>query len=103
MAMGNVVTLSLATRSPRRGSNLGGRSPNARGAYASGPGANLRRIRRAQNLSVVALADMARLSPAAIASVEAGADPALEVLWALAFALDVPFVELVKEAAPNNS
>ena len=49
-----------------------------------------------------ALAEMARLSPVDIASVEAGADPPLDTLWALAFALDVPFFELVKEAGPNS-
>ena len=54
------------------------------------------------DLSVKALAEMARLSPVDIASVEAGADPKLETLWAVALALDVPFLELVKEARPNG-
>ena len=49
-----------------------------------------------------ALAELARLSPVHIASVEAGADPALDTLWALALALDVPFLDLVKEAGPNS-
>ena len=56
----------------------------------------------AKNLSTVALADLARLSPVEIASIEAGTEPELETLWALAFALDVSFVELVRETGPSR-
>ena len=45
---------------------------------------------------------MARLSPVDIASVEAGADRPLDTLWGLAFTLDVPFFELVREAGSNS-
>ena len=95
-----MVTPSPATRCAPKGSKRR-RSATTGPAYASGLGANLRRIRRAQHLSVEALAELARLSPVDIASVEAGADPALETLWALALALDVSFLELVIEAGPS--
>ena len=79
--------------------------PNKRKApapNAPGSGRNLRRVRVAQNLSVDALAELARLSPGEIVSIEAGTEPELETLWALAVALDVSFLELVREAGPNS-
>ena len=56
----------------------------------------------AKNLSTDALADLARLSPVEIASIEAGKEPELDTLWALALALDVAFLDLVREAGPNR-
>ena len=72
------------------------RSTEVQGAIALGPGRNLRRIREAQGLSVDALAATARFAPEEIVCIEAGAEPELETLWALALALDVAFLELVK-------
>lgn len=56
----------------------------------------------AKKLSTDALADLARLSPVEIASIEARKEPELETLWALALALDVAFLDLVQEAGPNR-
>ena len=92
--------MSLATRSSRKGSKSGAHpEPTLPMPLVLEPTS---KDPEGADLSVKALAEMARLSPVDIASVEAGADPKLETLWAVALALDVPFLELVKEARPNG-
>ncbi len=74
------------------------RSTQPKPKIPRGLASNLRRIRAEQNLSTIDLADRAHLSATVVASIEAGAEPVLETLWALAFGLDVAFVELVSDA-----
>lgn len=97
------MVLPFSGESVSRKRSISRRSSKDDGGPDPSPGRNLRRLRTAKRLSVAVLAEIARLSPVEIAEIEAGAEPALETLWALAFALDVPFLELVKEAGPEGS
>jgi transcriptional regulator with XRE-family HTH domain len=62
---------------------------------------NLRRLRRARELSVVELARRAGVSRATLTQLEAGAgNPTLETLYGLATALDAALTELISEPDP---
>lgn len=55
----------------------------------------LRREREAAGLSVSELARRARVAKATVSQLEAGGNPSVETLWALASALEIPFSSLV--------
>lgn len=58
-------------------------------------GANLRRVRVAQGLSLERLSRAAGASPAKLAAIESGRSaPSLDTAWKIAVALDVPFAAL---------
>lgn len=61
-------------------------------------GANLRRLRRQNDLSVVELARRAEMSRATLTQIEAGGgNPTLDTLYALATALDAGLADLITE------
>ncbi|HET7092895.1 MAG TPA: helix-turn-helix transcriptional regulator, partial [Thermomicrobiales bacterium] len=65
--------------------------PDSRPARLRSLGAEIRSLRQARRLSTVALARACGVSPSLISQVERGLTaPSLEVLWAIARALDVP-------------
>jgi transcriptional regulator with XRE-family HTH domain len=64
---------------------------DSRAARLRALGAEIRALRRGRDLSTVALARACGVSPSLISQVERGLTaPSLEVLWAIARALDVP-------------
>jgi transcriptional regulator with XRE-family HTH domain len=64
---------------------------------------NVRRLREANNLSQVALAVAAGLSPATVARIEAGQKPRLETVEQLAGALKVDIWELLSAGAGGEA
>ncbi len=67
-------------------------------------GGEIRSLRRERGLSAVALARRCGVSPSLISQVERGLTaPSLEVLWAIAKALDVPIGTFFQAPGPNAS
>lgn len=65
-------------------------------------GAEIRMLRRAQGISAVALARRCGVSASLISQVERGlTSPSLDVLWAIARALDVPMGTFFQSVAPT--
>lgn len=77
------------------------RSQNLK-AWRETIGANVRRIRRAANMSQAVLAERAGLSPAYVSMMERGrANPRLETLAALADALGTSPIDILTAALPE--
>jgi len=73
-------------------------------AWREAVGANVRRLRRTANMSQAVLAERAGLSPAYVSMMERGlANPRLETLAALAYALNTSPVDILTAAQPEPS
>lgn len=79
------------------------RSQNLK-AWREAVGANVRRFRRAANISQAVLAERAGLSPAYVSMMERGhANPRLETLTALAHALNTSPVDILTVVQPEET
>ncbi len=75
----------------------------SRAARLRALGAEIRGLRGGRGLSIVALARLCGVSPSLISQVERGLTaPSLEVLWAIARALDVPIGTFFQQAAGDG-
>jgi transcriptional regulator with XRE-family HTH domain len=79
------------------------RSQNLK-AWREAVGANVRRLRRASNMSQAVLAERAGLSPTYVSLLERGlANPRLETLAALAKAVNTSPVDILNLAQPEQA
>lgn len=81
---------------------LGDMSADGTAATTEGIGARLAEVRIAQGLTKAALARAVKLTPAAVANIEKGAQPGVEVLEALAKALAVSPAWLAFSEGPRE-
>ncbi len=89
--MATTVTAGAMTRD--------GVLPDGRSGFIGGIGLEVRRLRGERNLTAAALARAAGVSPSLISQIERGVtSPSIEVLWAIARALDVSMGAFFQEA-----